>query len=195
MALKLAVPSSNSVPPPALALLSEGPRAAWGLGRLIREWKTLEDVPPGDGRPVILLPGLTNSDRSNFVMRRYLNRLGYRAEGWDLGRNLGVRAIGPEGERLMERIAAVHAETGEKVTLVGISLGGIMARDRSAPASRAGARSDHDQLALRRAADLHQCLAPLRMADRREDRRSGAERAAGGSGAAVARAVDCDLEP
>ena len=128
MALKLAVPSSNSVPPPALALLSEGPRAAWGLGRLIREWKTLEDVPPGDGRPVILLPGLTNSDRSTFVMRRYLNRLGYRAEGWDLGRNLGVRAIGPEGERLMERIAAVHAETGEKVTLVGISLGGIMAR-------------------------------------------------------------------
>jgi pimeloyl-ACP methyl ester carboxylesterase len=61
-------------------------------------------------------------------MRRDLNRLGYRAEGWDLGRNLGVRAIGPEGERLMERIAAVHAETGEKVTLVGISLGGIMAR-------------------------------------------------------------------
>lgn len=128
MALKLAIPSSNSVPPPALALLSEGPRAAWGLGRLIREWKTLEDVPSGDGRPVILLPGLTNSDRSTFVMRRYLNRLGYRAEGWDLGRNLGVRAIGPEGERLMERIAAVHAETGDKVTLVGISLGGIMAR-------------------------------------------------------------------
>ena len=128
MALKLATPSSNSVPPPALALLSEGPRAAWGLGRLIREWKTLEDVPPGDGRPVILLPGLTNSDRSTFVMRRYLNRLGYRAEGWDLGRNLGVRAIGPEGERLMERIAALHAETGDKITLVGISLGGIMAR-------------------------------------------------------------------
>lgn len=128
MALKLATPRSADVPPPRLALLSEAPRAAWGLGRLIREWKTLEAMPKGDGRPVLLLPGLVNSDRSTFVMRRYLKRLGYRAEGWDLGHNLGVRAIGPEGERLMERIAALHAETGEKVTLVGISLGGIMAR-------------------------------------------------------------------
>lgn len=126
--MKLAIPSSSTVPPPPLALLSEWPRAAWGLGRLIREWKTLEDVPPGDGRPVILLPGLVNSDRSNFVMRRYLNRLGYRAEGWDLGRNLGARVVGADGERLMERIAALHDETGEKITLIGVSLGGIMAR-------------------------------------------------------------------
>jgi triacylglycerol lipase len=128
MVLKIAEPASATVPPPPLALLSEWPRAAWGLGRLIREWKTLEDVPAGDGRPVVLLPGLVNSDRSNFVMRRYLKRLGYRAEGWALGRNLGVRAIGQNGERLMERIAELHAETGEKVTLIGISLGGIMAR-------------------------------------------------------------------
>ncbi|MDV3458973.1 alpha/beta fold hydrolase [Sphingomonas sp. HF-S4] len=128
MALKLATPSSASVPPPRLALLSEWPRAAWGLGRLIAQWKTLDDVPKGDGRPVILLPGLVNSDRSNFVMRRYLQRLGYRAEGWQLGRNLGVRAIGQDGERLMARIAALHAETGQKVTLIGVSLGGIMAR-------------------------------------------------------------------
>jgi pimeloyl-ACP methyl ester carboxylesterase len=128
MVLRLAVPASAEVPPPAMALLSEWPRAAWGVGRLLRERKTLEAAPRGDGRPVLLLPGLVNSDRSNFVMRRYLARLGYRAEGWKLGRNLGVRAIGPEGERLMERIAALHAETGEKVTLIGVSLGGIMAR-------------------------------------------------------------------
>lgn len=128
MALKPAIPRSADVPPPGLALLSEAPRAAWGLGRLIAEWKTLDDAPKGDGRPVLLLPGLVNSDRSNFVMRRYLNRLGYRAQGWDLGRNLGTRAIGPEGARLMARIAAVQAETGEKVTLIGVSLGGIMAR-------------------------------------------------------------------
>lgn len=128
MALKPATPISADVPPPGLALLSEAPRAAWGLGRLIAEWKTLDDMPKGDNRPVLLLPGLVNSDRSNLVMRRYLNRLGYRAQGWELGRNLGVRAIGPEGERLMERIVALHDETGEKVTLIGVSLGGIMAR-------------------------------------------------------------------
>lgn len=128
MALRLATPRSADVPPPGLALLSEWPRAAWGVGRLLSEWRTLDAVPRGDGRPVVLLPGLVNSDRSNFVLRRYLQRLGYRAEGWGLGRNFGVRAIGAEGERLMARIAALHAETGEKVTLVGVSLGGIMAR-------------------------------------------------------------------
>jgi pimeloyl-ACP methyl ester carboxylesterase len=82
----------------------------------------------GDGRPVMLLPGLVNSDRSMFLMRRYLNRLGYRAVGWELGRNLGARTIGQEGDRLLARIAKLHGESGETVTLVGVSLGGIMAR-------------------------------------------------------------------
>ncbi|MES3083770.1 hypothetical protein [Sphingomonas faeni] len=36
----------------------------------------------------MVLPGLFNTDRSNFVMRGYLKRLGYRATGWGLGRNL-----------------------------------------------------------------------------------------------------------
>lgn len=121
-------PLSADLPPPPLALLSEAPRAMWSLGTLLAQWRELQDVPRGDGRPVLLLPGLVNSDRSLVVMRRYLNGLGYRAQGWGLGRNLGVRAIGPEGERLMERLAAIHAATGETVTLIGVSLGGIMAR-------------------------------------------------------------------
>jgi pimeloyl-ACP methyl ester carboxylesterase len=59
-------------------------------------------------------------------MRRYLTALDYRVEGWRLGRNFGQRAIGAQGERLFARIAAL-ADDGP-VTLVGISLGGIMAR-------------------------------------------------------------------
>lgn len=73
---------------------------------------------------MILLPGLFNSDLSLTVMRRYLTRLGYRAEGWQLGRNLGVRTVGADAERLSERIQSV----GEPVSLVGVSLGGILAR-------------------------------------------------------------------
>jgi pimeloyl-ACP methyl ester carboxylesterase len=88
----------------------------------------LAAAPKGDGRPVMLLPGLVNSDRSMALMRRYLNRLGYSAVGWGLGRNLGARAIGAEGERLLAEVAKLHARTGERVTLVGVSLGGIMAR-------------------------------------------------------------------
>jgi pimeloyl-ACP methyl ester carboxylesterase len=76
----------------------------------------------------MLLPGLVNSDHSLFLMRRYLRRLGYDAVGWGLGRNLGARAIGADGERLLARVAQLHQQTGQKVTLVGVSLGGIMAR-------------------------------------------------------------------
>lgn len=114
--------------PPASALLAEWPRAALSLGSLPFAWKELLAQPRGDGRPVMTLPGLVNSDMSNIVMRRYLDALGYRAYPWALGRNFGARAIGAEGERLIERIAQVHEETGLTVTLVGVSLGGIMAR-------------------------------------------------------------------
>ncbi|MES2058792.1 MAG: alpha/beta hydrolase [Pseudomonadota bacterium] len=115
-------------PPSKLLWAAELPRAAWAVTSLFGARRMLDDVPRGDGRPVLLLPGLFNSDRSNFVMRRYLNRLGYRAEGWGLGRNLGARAVGAEGEKLFERIREIHARTGKPVTLIGISLGGIMAR-------------------------------------------------------------------
>lgn len=128
MAVKLPIPADRHVPPPKGAMLAEWPRAAWGLARLAKDWRGLQDAPRGDDRPVMVLPGLFNSDRSNVVLRAYLRKLGYRAYGWELGRNFGVRAIGSEGERLIERIAAIHAETGEKVTLIGVSLGGIMAR-------------------------------------------------------------------
>ncbi len=88
----------------------------------------LAAAPRGDGRPVILLLGLINSDRSMAPMRRFLERLGYRATGWGLGRNLGAKAIGADGEKLLDQVSRVHRQTGEKVTLVGVSLGGIMAR-------------------------------------------------------------------
>jgi pimeloyl-ACP methyl ester carboxylesterase len=74
------------------------------------------------------LPGLVNSDRSNFVLTRYLRSLGYRAEGWGLGRNLGVRTVGQDAEKLLARISGMAESTGQPVTLVGISLGGMLAR-------------------------------------------------------------------
>lgn len=114
--------------PPRGVMLSEWPRAAMRLGLLPFAWRELMTAPRGDGRPVLALPGLINGDASNLILRRYLDALGYRSFPWELGRNFGPRAIGVEGERLFERIAAIHDATGEKVTLVGVSLGGIMAR-------------------------------------------------------------------
>lgn len=122
------LPQTPHDPPPRLTMLVETPRAFYGLAELATRWRALGNAPHGDGHAVMVLPGLFNSDRANIVLRRHLRRLGYQAVGWGMGRNFGVRTIGADGERLMERIAALHAETGAPVTLIGISLGGIMAR-------------------------------------------------------------------
>lgn len=115
-------------PPGNLAWAAELPRAAWSVVSHAWHRDQLRDAPRGDGRPIMVLPGLINGDLSNFVMRGFLDRLGYRAYGWGLGRNFGVRAVGPEAERLILQVEKLHAETGEKITLIGVSLGGIMAR-------------------------------------------------------------------
>ncbi|GAA0726632.1 hypothetical protein GCM10009106_01680 [Sphingomonas japonica] len=114
--------------PPFQGLALEWPRAVGTAARLPFQWRGLMDVPRGDGRPVMLLPGLFNSDRSNIVLRRYLNAIGYDAQGWQLGRNFGQRTIGVDAMKLSDRIAARVEEAGEPVTLIGVSLGGIMAR-------------------------------------------------------------------
>jgi len=115
-------------PPSGLAWAAELPRALVGLIELGFSAGSFKHLPRGDGRPVLQLPGLINSDRSNIVLDRLLSRLGYRTFGWKLGRNFGTRSVGPEAERLIARVEQVYAETGEKVTLIGVSLGGIMSR-------------------------------------------------------------------
>jgi triacylglycerol lipase len=109
-------------PPSKLLFAAELPRALLGGVELAARWLELRQAPCGDGRPILILPGLANADWANVVLRRYLNRLGYRARGWGLGHNRGARTIGAAGERLERVLADVHAETGEPVTLVGISL-------------------------------------------------------------------------
>ena len=113
--------------PSKLLWAAEVPRAAWTVATWPRHRAALAAMPPGDGRPVMLLPGLFNSDRSNFVLRRYLRGLGYRAEGWGLGRNRGARTVGGDGERIVAQVEALFAHAGQ-VTLIGVSLGGIVAR-------------------------------------------------------------------
>ncbi len=123
----LPTPQTSADPPPKGAVALEWPRAAWTLARLaMGGWA--KDLPKGDGRPVLVLPGLFNSDRSNLALRHLLRKLGYHAYGWGLGRNFGVRTVGADNERLIARIARIHHETSERVTLIGVSLGGIMAR-------------------------------------------------------------------
>ncbi|MBV8588692.1 MAG: hypothetical protein JO212_01260, partial [Acetobacteraceae bacterium] len=80
----------------------------------------------GDGHPVLVLPGLLAADGSTALLRWYLARLGYRPFGWELGRN--VKSIGNSEPKLRARLAEVGERSGGKVSLVGWSLGGVLAR-------------------------------------------------------------------
>ena len=120
------IPRTAAEPPPGIAFALEPARAAITIAELTRF--RLAGLPRGDGRPVLVSPGLCNTDRSNFVLRSMLRRLGYRPYPWKLGRNFGVRTVGLECEKLVARVEEIRSETGEKVTLIGVSLGGIMSR-------------------------------------------------------------------
>ncbi len=122
-------PPPNPLGPPALRrFVVETPRAVLGLAELPFRWRSLLDAPRGAGQPVMLLPGLFNTDRSMGLMKRYLRAIGYDVHGWELGRNFGQRSVGRDGAALFDRIAATADATGQPVALVGVSLGGIMAR-------------------------------------------------------------------
>lgn len=115
-------------PPSKLLALSELPRALAELGSLPWATPLLMSAPRGDGHPVLVIPGFVTTDVSTTLLRRYLESMSYDVYAWELGRNLGPRAIGRQGEKLIERLDAIHEETGRKVSLVGWSLGGVMAR-------------------------------------------------------------------
>jgi len=83
--------------------------------------------PRGDGHAVMFAPGIGAGDISTWPIRRFVGRLGYQACGWELGANLGpTHKIVTGMER---RLAELNDRTGQKVTLVGRSLGGVLFRE------------------------------------------------------------------
>ncbi len=104
----------------------EGGRAAWEYAATVTAMPWLNRVPPGDGHPVMVFPGLGASERSTQTLREYLARLGYAVHDWGLGRNRPVPGV---LEACRERVLEVAAQHGRKVSLVGWSLGGVYARE------------------------------------------------------------------
>lgn len=107
---------------------AEIPRAIYALITLPLHWRTLSLATKADQRPIMIIPGFGTSDRSTFILRQYLMFLGYRVHGWGLGRNLGAKTIGIHNERLIERLNVIYRHECQPITLIGWSMGGIMAR-------------------------------------------------------------------
>jgi fermentation-respiration switch protein FrsA (DUF1100 family) len=85
-------------------------------------------APRGDGRSVFLLPGYGAGEMSMLPLSAFLGTLGYDVHPWGLGRNRGGV------ERMVARFARniedhIHRHQNGPVTLIGWSLGGVVARE------------------------------------------------------------------
>lgn len=102
-------------------------RAVLEFGAFAALVPALQLTPRGDGHPVLVLPGLGATDESTRPMRWFLRTRGYETHGWELGRSIGPSRRLSKG--LEDRLRALARHRGERVSLVGWSLGGIYARE------------------------------------------------------------------
>lgn len=118
----------SSMRPPSRILRDLEPvRTLSELGAHAAARTLLPLAPRGDGHGVLVLPGFMTTDAATWPLRDVLRRLGHEVRPWGLGRNLGPtsRIVWGAARRLED----LHAHTAQRVTIVGISLGGVLARD------------------------------------------------------------------
>ncbi len=121
------MPNNDAITPPNWALLALEMRAPWEFGSVLPAWPVLQRAPRGERHAVVVFPGLSASDSSTVPLRKYLSGLGYLPYGWDQGFNFGPRAGVLEAAK--NQVRDLFAQTGERVSLIGWSLGGVYARE------------------------------------------------------------------
>ena len=114
---------------PPLALAAAEPfRAIGEFMGLFMASPMLLSAPRGEPHVVLVLPGFGATDMATFFLRRYIDFLGYHSATWSMGRNLGYRTLGEGEERLRARVRQLARKNGHRISIVGWSLGGVMAR-------------------------------------------------------------------
>lgn len=120
------------LPKPSLIHMFTEGRSVIELGMSALLMPFLLRAPEGDNHPVMVLPGFLASDISTKPMRKFLDVKGYKTYGWGLGRNLGKQIVGGQDvicDSLLSRVIELSVKHNKKVSLVGWSLGGILARE------------------------------------------------------------------
>ncbi len=120
------IPVPDATPPNRIWTLTEG-RALFEFASFYMTRPLLLNLPKGDGHTVLTLPGFMATNNSTVPMRKLLSDLGYDAHGWDSGRN--VRVNEQLIRKLEEQLDRLCQDSGRKVSLIGWSLGGVLARE------------------------------------------------------------------
>ena len=115
--------------PPVLLTMLEGLRFGVEASTLALSSGLLATTPCGDGHTVLVLPGFATDDNVTLLLRMFLLSRGHDVRAWELGWNLDHRTVGENGEHLSTRIQHLREESGRAVSLVGWSLGGVIARE------------------------------------------------------------------
>jgi pimeloyl-ACP methyl ester carboxylesterase len=106
-------------------------------GQLLQEFGALlnehpappsfDTLPDGDGQVVLVLPGFLTGDRLTIALRQFLSGRGFRPFGWQHGVN-----VGPTTKALLhlrERVRQLSELNDGPIAVIGVSLGGLLARD------------------------------------------------------------------
>jgi pimeloyl-ACP methyl ester carboxylesterase len=113
----------RTAPPVSLAALEIKGLGAIALSALR---PALKVAGAGARQPVITIPGMMSGDRSISFLSRSLGVSGFDAR--KSGIMFHAVATRHSVALVEQRLAAIHAETGRKVALIGWSLGGLYAR-------------------------------------------------------------------
>lgn len=106
----------------------------WREARVGLEWVQLRlspvywgfGVPRGHGQPVLLIPGFMSGDLLMLEMHHWLKRIGYRSSLSRITWNNDCPDL--TGRQLAHRVRRLADRTGSRVSLVGHSLGGMLAK-------------------------------------------------------------------
>jgi pimeloyl-ACP methyl ester carboxylesterase len=123
------VPCLAVWPPPGspVSLASWCREMAALLAETISPSRFPENAARGAGQPVVVVPGFCQPEIATAPLRKFLQRQGFAPGTWRCGPNFGpTSSCLAKFERYVVRLAE---ERGQPVSLVGISLGGTMARE------------------------------------------------------------------
>src|SRR5918994_312382 len=115
------------IPTPPVPPMWRETRIGLEAARLLRDpvWRGV-GVPPGEGRPVLLIPGFMAGDGSLATMTKWLRANGYWTARTGIRANVGCSQHACE--RIEERLEALADRAGQPVAIVGQSRGGVLGR-------------------------------------------------------------------